>query len=313
MSAATLDNSGTIASEQSVGVLHGSLADLSITNREGGVITGATSGIYGSAGGTLAINNAGTIRGEGTYDGFDAVPDAGVTIGTASSSVINSNDGVRLIGGGSVTNSGAISGRGALGADGISMFRADGQAAEDYAATVANAGGGNIAGDRFGVILSGGGAVENAGSIAGDLSGVVIQSQFNGEDAGLTGTLVNEGTITSANGAGAQFSAGLETIIVDNSGSIGGATVGVAHGTDGAMTLTNSGSINGGQTGVVSEAGGAVTLVNSGSIVGTAGAAFTALTQTSLDNAGTLAGGAGVAVTLSSLDDSVILLSLIHI
>ncbi|MBK6412442.1 autotransporter domain-containing protein [Sphingopyxis sp.] len=349
MSAATLDNSGTIASEQSVGVLHGSLADLSITNREGGVITGATSGIYGSAGGTLAINNAGTIRGEGTYDGFDAVPDAGVTIGTASSSVTNSgtisgagagittaylfdnatnqlvfladatavtnsgtiagesNDGVRLIGGGSVTNSGEISGRGAFGADGISMFRADGQAAEDYAATVANAGGAPIAGDRFGVILSGGGAVENAGSIAGDLGGVVIQSQFNGEDAGLTGTLVNEGTIASANGAAAQLSAGLETVVVDNSGSISGATVGVAHGTDGAMTLINSGSISGGQTGVMSEASGAVTLVNSGSIVGTAGAAFTALTQTSLDNAGTLSGGAGVAVTLSSFDDSVIL------
>lgn len=348
MSSATLDNSGTIASEQSVGVLHGSLAALTITNREGGVITGGTSGVYGSAGGTLVVNNAGTIRGEGTYDGFDAVPDAGITIGTANSSVTNSgtisgagagittvylfdnatnqlvfladgtavtnsgtiagesNDGVRLIGGGSVSNSGAISGSGALGADGISMFRADGQPAEDYAAAVTNAGGGTIAGDRFGVILSGGGGLENAGSISGDMGGVVIQSQFNGEDAGLTGTLVNSGTITSANGVGAQFNAGLEAVDIDNSGTISGATAGVAHGTDGAMTLTNSGSISG-QTGVASEAGGAVTLVNTGSIIGTTGAAFTSLTQTSLDNAGVLIGGAGVAVTLSSFDDSVTL------
>lgn len=349
MSSATLDNSGTIASEQSVGVLHGSLADLTITNREGGVITGATSGIYGSAGGTLVVNNAGTIRGDGTYDGFDAVPDAGITIGTADSSVTNSgtisgagagittvylfdnttnqlifladgtavtnsgtiagesNDGVRLIGGGSVTNSGSISGSGALGADGVSMFRADGQAEEDYAAAVTNADGGAIAGDRFGVILSGGGAIENVGSISGDLGGVVIQSQFNGEDAGLTGTLVNSGTISSANGVGAQFNAGLETVVVDNSGTINGATVGLEHGTDGAMTLTNSGSISGGQTGLASIAGSAVTLVNTGNIVGTTGAAFTALTQTSLDNAGVLTGGAGVAVTLSSFDDSVTL------
>ena len=349
MSTATLDNSGTITSEQSVGVLHGSLADLTITNREDGVITGAKSGVYGSAGGTLVVNNAGTIRGEGTYDGFDAVPDAGITIGTADSSVTNSgtisgagggittvylfdnatnqlvfladgtavtnsgtiagesNDGVRLIGGGSVSNSGAISGSGAPGADGISMFRADGQAAEGYAATVTNAGDGTIVGDRFGIILSGGGAIENAGSISGDLGGVVIQSQFDGEAAGLTGTLVNSGTITSANGVGAQFNAGLETVVVDNSGTISGATVGLEHGTDGAMTLTNSGSISGGQTGVASIAGGAVALVNTGSIVGTTGAAFTSLTQTSLDNAGALTGGSGVAVTLSSFDDSVTL------
>lgn len=349
MSAATLDNSGTIASEQSFGVLHGSLADLTITNRADGVITGAKSGIYSAASGTLVVNNAGTIRGEGTYDGFDAVPDAGITIGTANSSVTNSgtisgagagittvylfdnatnqlvflakgtnvinsgtiasesNDGVRLIGGGSVNNSGLISGSGAPGADGVSMFRAEGQSAADYAATVANADAGAIVGDRFGIILSGGGAIDNAGSISGDLGGVVIQSQFNGEAAGLAGTLTNSGTITSANGAGAQFNAGLATVVVENSGTISGATEGVAHGTDGAMMLTNSGNITGGLTGVASAAGGAVTLVNSGSIVGINGAAVTSLTQTSLDNAGELVGGAGVAVTLGSFDDSVTL------
>src|SRR3546814_2181082 len=39
-----------------------------------------------------------------------------------------------------------------------------------------------------------------------------------------------------------------------------------------------------------------VTLVNSGTISGATGAAFTSLTQTSLDNSGILSGGSGVAV-----------------
>ncbi|AJA09115.1 Putative secreted protein [Sphingopyxis fribergensis] len=349
MSTATLQNSGTITSEQSVGVSHGSLADLTVTNAASGVITGATSGIYGAASGTLIVDNAGTIRGEGTYDGFDAVPDAGITIGTARSSVTNSgtisgagagittaylfddeigqlvflaagttvensgtiagesNDGVRLIGGGSVTNSGAISGGGSALADGISMFRAEEQAADGYAATVSNGAAGTIDGARFGIILSGGGSVDNAGTVVGELGGVVIQSQFDGEDAGLTGTLANSGSISSAVGTAVQFNAGLESVVVDNSGSISGATVGLGHGTDGAMTLTNSGTITGGQTGVESNAGGTVTLVNSGTISSATGAAFTSLTQTSLDNSGILSGGSGVAVQLGAFDDGVTL------
>src|SRR3546814_12905864 len=98
MASSTVDNSVEIASEFGVGVLQGSLADVTVINAEGGTITGATSGIYSNAGGTLAVVNAGTIRGDGSYDGFDAAPDAGITIGTASSSV---------------TNSGALSGAGA--------------------------------------------------------------------------------------------------------------------------------------------------------------------------------------------------------
>ncbi|HWV61458.1 MAG TPA: autotransporter domain-containing protein [Sphingopyxis sp.] len=349
MSTATLVNSGTIGSEFAEGVSHGSLADLTVTNEEGGVITGATSGIYSGAGGTLIVDNAGIIRGDGAYDGFDAPPDAGITIGTASSSVTNSgtisgagagittaylfdeeinqlvllavgttvensgtiagesNDGVRLIGGGSVTNSGAISGSGGEFADGISMFRGEGQTAEGYAATVANGADGTIDGARFGIILSGGGSVDNAGAIGGELGGVVIQSQFDGEDAGLTGTLTNSGTINSAADVGVQFNSGLASVVVDNSGAIDGATMGLVHGTDGTMALTNSGTIAGGVTGVESNAGGSVTLVNSGTISGETGAAFTSLTQTSLDNSGILSGGSGVAVQLGAFDDGVIL------
>lgn len=349
MSTATLDNSGTISSEFGVGVAHGSRADLTITNAAGGVIAGGTSGIYSYATGALTVDNAGIIRGEGAYDGFDGPPDAGITIGTGGSSVTNSgtitgagagittayvfdettgelvfqaagttvtnsgtiagesNDGARLIGGGSVTNSGAISGGGSPLADGISMFRAEGQEADDFAASVANSAGGTIDGARFGIILSGGGGVENAGTIGGGLSGIVIQSQFDGENAGLTGALINSGTISSVAGAGAQFNAGLGSVVVNNSGTISGATIGLGHGTDGTMALTNSGTIAGGMTGVESNAGGSVTLVNSGTISGENGAAFTSLTQTSLDNSGILSGGSGIAVQLGAFDDGVTL------
>src|SRR3546814_20300039 len=68
------------------------------------------------------------------------------------------------------------------------------------------------------------------------------------------------------------------------------------------MALTNSGTIAGDVTGVVSDAGGAVTLVNSGTIAGETGAAFTSVTQTSLDNSGILSGGSGVAVQLGAFE-----------
>src|SRR3546814_13073416 len=98
-----------------------------------------------------------------------------------------------------------MSGSGAPPADGISMFRGEGQAAEGYAATVANAADGTIDGVRFGIILSGGGSVDNAGAIGGDINGVVIKSQSDGENAGLVGALVNSGTNPGSDDAGAQF------------------------------------------------------------------------------------------------------------
>src|SRR3546814_7444251 len=79
---------------------------------------------------------------------------------------------------------------------------------------------------------------------------------------------MNSGTISGGIEAGVQFSAGLASVVVDNSGAIDGATVGLGHGTDGTMALTNSGTIAGGVTGVESNAGGSVTLVNSGTISG---------------------------------------------
>src|SRR3546814_20823581 len=73
-------------------------------------------------------------------------------------------------------------------ADCISLYAYEGQASEDYAALVTNAAGGAIAGERFGVILSGGGDVANAGDIAGVDGGLFIQGTAldSGERSGLT-------------------------------------------------------------------------------------------------------------------------------
>ncbi len=323
MSTATLVNSGTISSEFAEGVSHGSLADLTITNEEGGVITGATSGIYSGASGTLTVDNAGTIRGNGAYDGFAAPPDAGITIGTASSSVTNSgiisgagagittaslfdeeinalvglavgteitnsgsilgetNDGVRLIGGGTVTNSGTIRGEGTAFSDGVSMYAFTDQANEDFSASVVNAEGGEIEGTRFGIILSGGGAVENAGDITGGDGGMFIQgTAINtdpGEDrSGLTASVVNSGTISGTradglNGYGVGFGSDLSTATLDNSGTISSvAAAGVFHGTLGDVTINNAadGEITGGAYGVLADGAGSLTLVNAGTIRG---------------------------------------------
>ncbi|HET6526509.1 autotransporter domain-containing protein [Sphingopyxis sp.] len=361
MSSATLVNSGTISSDFAEGVSHGSLADLTITNEEGGVITGATSGIYSGAGGTLTVDNAGTIRGDGVYDGFDAPPDAGITIGTAASSVTNSgtisgagagisttalfdeeinalvglavgteitnsgsilgeaNDGVRLIGGGTVTNSGSIRGEGTAFSDGVSMYAFTDQANEDFSASVVNAEGGEIEGSRFGIILSGGGAVENAGDVTGVDGGMFLQgTAINtdpGEDrSGLTASVVNSGTITGTradeiNGYGVGFGSDLSTATLDNSGTISSvAAAGVFHGTLGDVTINNSadGVIEGAAYGVYADGEGTLDLNNAGTIQ-SAGTGIESTTQTNLVNSGTITGDGGIAVQLGAFDDNVTL------
>jgi len=285
MSSATLENSGTIISDFGAGVSQGSRADATITNAEGGTITGETSGIYAFATGTLAVNNAGTIRGNGSYDGFDAAPDAGITITTAASSVANSgtisgagagittayqfdedinglvglaigteiensgtisgesNDGVRLIGGGVVTNSGSITGSGSQLADGVSMFAYDGQDAAGFTASVVNSEDGTISGDRFGIILSGGGAIDNAGTISGTVGGALIQSDL-ADTPGLLGTFTNSGTISSAQGA--AIIAHVQSNVVNSGTLTGGNGVAIQlDAYDDNVTLRTGSAVNG--------------------------------------------------------------------
>ncbi|PZQ21214.1 MAG: hypothetical protein DI569_12780 [Sphingopyxis macrogoltabida] len=301
LESATLENSGTIRSSFAEGVSQGSRGALTITNLAGGLIEGGTSGIYGGSSGTMTIVNAGMIRGNGTYDGFAAAPDAGITIATAGSSVTNSgsiygsgagittaylfdtdlnilvglakgtqiansgvivgdgNDGVRLIGGGAVTNSGSIFGAGNALADGISMFRFDDQAPSDYAASVVNSGA--IGGDRFGIILSGGGTIDNSGGIVGEVGGIQVQGDAVGTP-GYTASVRNSGTITSTGGAAIS---GIVQTAIDNSGILtGGAGIAIDLGDfDDVVTLRTGSAI----TGSIEAGGGTDTLNLEGGIL----------------------------------------------
>lgn len=330
LKSATVDNAYQITGTSGAGIINQSSATLNISNiyADGGYpagsITGATSGIM-AAEGAIYLVNYGTIRGNGTYDGFDFAPDGGVAIARAGSSVSNSgtisgagfgittayyrnpvtgvlepnaigtsvtnlaggqiigdsNDGVRLIGGGSVTNAGAIEGRVGTFADGVSMFAYNGQdtTGQTGIGTVTNQAGGTIKGNRFGIILSGGGTVNNAGAILGpDFSGgtldgfgggVLIQGQDGA--SGKIGLITNSGSITG--GSGARFGGNLASGSVDNSGTITGTRfAGIDNSGLGAVTINNQagGTISGARMGVLAREG-AVNVTNAGTITGNGG------------------------------------------
>lgn len=346
MSTATLENSGTIISEQSAGVSHGSLADLTVINRESGTITGATSGILSAATGPLSVANAGTIRGNGTSD-MASRGDGGISIGSANASITNSgtisgagagintyalfdeetgqnvnlaigtsitnsgtitgdsNDGIRLFGGGTISNSGVIQGRASNQADGIQINRFAGQALDSFTADVTNAEGGSIEGQRWGIIISGGsGSIANAGDIVGQFNGVLIQGASPEEIN--AGSVVNSGNITAVLGTAVLLANNLTTVTIENSGTISGGLGLLLKAGTSTVANTEDASISGRESGIISQ-GGALTLTNAGSIVGTSIVGISSAGQTTLVNSGVISGGNGVAVALGAFDDSVTL------
>src|SRR3546814_11145635 len=90
------------------------------------------------------------------------------------------------------------------------MYAYEGQASEDYSALVTNEVDGAIEGERFGIILSGGGDVENAGAITGASGGVYIQGTALDSDdrSGVTGSLANSGAIRGTGEFGGRARAG---------------------------------------------------------------------------------------------------------
>ncbi|MES2903800.1 MAG: autotransporter domain-containing protein [Pseudomonadota bacterium] len=309
ITSATVMNGGSLFGSIDHGVHNVASGAVTVTNLAGGSIEGAKSGILG-ANGAVVVINAGTIRGNGTYDGFAASPDGGVVISQAGSSVENSgtisgastgvttinylnpstnllepralgttitnsgtiigdsNDGVRLIGGGMVSNSGTIRGLVGAGADGISMFALQGQntTASTSIGSVANAVGGAIAGQRFGIILSGGGAITNAGAISGNAGAVVIQSLAG--EVGKTATIINSGTLSG--GDAISIAGTIASASVTNSGKIDGSgAYGIHNSSAGTVTVTNEagGVIEGTKSGIFGQ-NGAVVVNNSGTIIG---------------------------------------------
>src|SRR5690606_21512902 len=212
-----------------------------------------------------------------------------------------SNDGVRLIGGGTVANSGTITGEGSDLSDGVSMFRYEGQPADGYAAVLTNDAGGAVTGTRFGAILSGGGAIENAGTSTGEgAGGVLIQPQGVEGETGITGTIANSGTIAGTAGYGAVILA-TDTGMLTNSGTISGATFGVVveavespTEVTRVATLTNSGTISGAGDFGAAVAGffDEATVANSGTIAGEShGVILGNFGNAALTNTGAISGG----------------------
>jgi len=342
---AIVNNDGLI-SGQALGIVGQSTGALVVNNRADGQI-GASGQAITSNEGSLTVDNAGLIRStaqnginittadavivnSGTIEGaqYGIVTQVYQGVGRAVGTQIDNsgtirgvnNDGIRLAGGGSVTNSGLIEGvnPGAQGTDGISMFAHVDQPKEAFNASVVNLAGGNITGQRFGIILSGGGTVENAGNVAGVDGGMFLQgTAINtdpGEDrSGLTASVVNSGTISGSradlNGYGVGFGSDLSTASLENSGTISSLhAAGVFHGTLGDTTITNTsaGTIEGTAYGIYADGEGRLSVVNAGTIQ-SAATGIESTTQTSLTNRGSIIGGNGVAVLLGSFDDNVTL------
>jgi len=279
------------------------MGPLAVTNDATGTIIGGTSGIFSEgaslsltnagsirgngtsvtprvadagiliAGGPASITNSGSISGAGfgittgTFSDFftNAASSRamGSTVINTGSIIGDSNDGVRLIGGGTVTNSGLISGRVSGGADGISMFAFEDQVTTAQIGTVNNVAGGTIDGHRFGIILSGGGTINNAGTINGGTNGaILVQTGFINNK---TGAITNSGTI---NGTTAFVS--LTSASLTNSGSMTSAKPALfADLQTGPLSVTNlaGGSMTGGTSGIHTQAS-SFSLTNSGTIRG---------------------------------------------
>lgn len=346
LSSAVIENEGLI-SGQAAAIIGQSTGVLTVNNHDDGEISSNGTGIRSNEG-SLIVNNAGLIRGGGQDGIVITTADADIVnsgriaggqygiittlmaggVGRAmNTSITNSgeivgigNDAIRLEGGGTVTNSGLIEGvnPGVQGTDGISMFAHIDQPKEAFSAAVVNLAGGTITGQRFGVILSGGGTVENAGNIAGFDGGMFLQGTAvdtdPGEDrSGLTASVVNSGTISGSreglNGYGVGFGSDLSTATLENSGTISSVhAAGVFHGTLGDVTITNSaaGTIEGGAYGIYADSEGKLSVVNAGTIE-SVGTGIESTTQTTLVNRGSISGGGGVAVLLGAFDDAVTL------
>lgn len=342
--------------------LNGS-GDLAVHVAAAGSLTGSGSGLV-SQRGALVLDNAGTIRGNGTRANISAVPEAGVRV--QSSAVIqnsgtisghdygivttqlgtpnpaggtsfawfsldtqltnsgtirgDNDDGVALYGGGTVRNSGRIEGLAGATADGIQLQWYPGvDSGRAQIGTIVNEAAGQISGVRYGIILAGGGTIDNAGTIEGGTTGVVLVSQ---NFAGKTGDLTNSGTIRSRDGSGVLLDLASASLV--NSGRIDAGNLGVDA--RGDLSLTNSGVIV--SAGYAVQSANALQLDNSGSITSNGGSAIVAAQggtitnrgtifgvepaivaggATVLDNAGRLEGSNGIAAMLSGADDRLIL------
>ena len=297
---------GIVTGTVSYGAIIEGVASLVNDGMVGGVLAGVE-GVYGCGNGLSVVNNAsGTIT----------------ATGSASS-------GIELVGGGSVSNSGLVSGvlHGlyarkvaaevtnlaggqilATGGTSDGIRFAAGGSIENYgsigggnrgiyaravAATISNGVGGAITGAGYGIEMTAGGDVQNSAAITGGYAGVFA----NLAAAYVTNAAGGVIAATGSNGSGVVLLAGGS---VYNGWKISGVKTGLyikavaataTNGANGVISGTGTAGI-----GAQLKAGGS--LLNSGSIDGAKyGVAVTGSTGT-LRNAGTISGG-GKAVVFS--------------
>ncbi len=252
-----IGNAGTIAaagiSKASVGILLAGSGASTISNQAGAAISGGQFGIYGLKAATLA--NAGAISATG------AATAVGVVLGTGAvanaGTILGSRYGTYFIGTGTVSNTGSISGTTNAGVvlNGGGRVENTGPAAQ-------------ITGQRLGVYLFAGGSVSNTGSIGATGT------------AGYGALLKAGGTLD--NGAGGTISGGRAGVIatgtvvspLNNAGALSGGTYGAGiAGAAASFTNAAGGAITGGVVGVLATSGGGVG--NAGNIIGRFGVLVT--------------------------------------
>ena len=214
--------------------------------------------------GVLIDLGAGTVNNSGTIKETGNVPQQ---YGAAA--------GIRLDGGGVVTNTGSISGRYGI----LSAYDDGSTTVTNFGVIQGENGPGNLSqqiksqGQNAGITILRGGAVTNFGSISG---GIGIDFSRYGSAAG---TVLNVGTITGNNGTAVLFGGGDDRLVVDP----GAVFVGKVDGGAGSNTLELAAG-----TGTGTLAGLGTSFVNFGTVKFDAGASWTVTLPTAFT--GTISG-----------------------
>ena len=283
-STAVLFEAGGTVNNNAAGVINGQASAIEIVTgglvNNAGVLQNGTDGVLMLNGGT--VNNSGAIT--GVNDGVIVNAGTGVVTNSGSitalgtvlgSGAIAVSDGVKLNGGGSVTNSGVISGV----FNGVEIDTATGVVVNSGTINATGfSDGGLIDGDA--IVLDAGGTITNSGVLNGFRRGIT---------AGDTVTIVNSGSITSQQRS-AVYMANGGVLTNTATGSITGGTFGVSI--IGTAAVSNAGVITGGtpntgNIGVQLANGGSVNNQAGGTITGDFGV-FAYGGDTTVTNAGTI-------------------------